>query len=725
MHRRAPRRGAWIPLATFLLAGLAASARAQSTRPSIDDVRVGFQGFLRPGVWTPITVRTRGGEAPVRGSLDIITPDSDGLNTRLSQDAFLGAGERRDFFHSVMVASTSAEIEAVLVDAGAGPVANKLVRLDDGTLSVLTPAQHLIVSLGQAAGLAEALDDPSAAVRLPVAARVGPEDLPVQWFAYEAVDVLVIATASANLFDSLDGARASAIQAWVRQGGRLVVSVGRNWQIVADSFIGSLLPARLIGQDAARSPEAVELYANSRVRFEVPAAGLAIAQLDGLAGRVDVEAGGKPLVVTGAAGLGTVTLVAFDVDSAPFAAWGGRGDFWLKLLEVRRDAAAEVDNTATMQFGFFGISDLATLLHNDLENFPDVSVVPFGYVALLIFAYILVIGPLDYFVLRRLGRLELTWITFPAMVLVISAAAYFVAHRLKGNALRINRIEFVDIDAATSTLRGSSFFSLFSPRIARYDLAMEPELCAAGSWADLGQGQRQTDRVAAWLGLPEDAYRGVYGESSVSLLGRRGYSFHDPDATALEQVPVPVWAVKTLRFRWLAKAGPSLELAVRPAESGLSGTLTNHLATPIHDVLVVYGDFVYELPRVEPGEVVDLSRQSARAARDFFGAAAVTAEAAADESRRVGRTALARNLLFSGLMPRKGQELQNDALRELELGGLRAVGKVVALARVPGAAGRLWLNAFPSSGTAPPPVDGKEASETFLRVFTDPLKDPP
>ena len=56
-----------------------------------------------------------------------------------------------------------------------------------------------------------------------------------------------------------------------------------------------------------------------------------------------------------------------------------------------------------------------------LENFEKVPVVNFGWVALFILVYILIVGPLDYFLLKRVfKRLELTWITFPAIVVVVS-----------------------------------------------------------------------------------------------------------------------------------------------------------------------------------------------------------------------------------------------------------------------------------------------------------------
>ena len=46
--------------------------------------------------------------------------------------------------------------------------------------------------------------------------------------------------------------------------------------------------------------------------------------------------------------------------------------------------------------------------------------VPFWLVAGLIVVYILLIGPGDYFFLRKLvGRMEWTWLTFPLVVLLV------------------------------------------------------------------------------------------------------------------------------------------------------------------------------------------------------------------------------------------------------------------------------------------------------------------
>src|SRR5205085_8314289 len=130
-------------------------------------------------------------------------------------------------------------------------------------------------------------------------------------------------------------------------------------------------------------------------------------------------------------GRGNITYLAFSLDEAPFTLWDGRVDF-LKTM-INQFAPAVNANDRNQNFGGGwrdggGTHDVATSLQQSLDNF-DVNVVPFGYVALFIILYILVVGPLDYFILKHVfHKLEWTWITFPTVVLAVSIAAYFTAY---------------------------------------------------------------------------------------------------------------------------------------------------------------------------------------------------------------------------------------------------------------------------------------------------------
>jgi hypothetical protein len=119
------------------------------------------------------------------------------------------------------------------------------------------------------------------------------------------------------------------------------------------------------------------------------------------------------------------------------------------------DNAGGTSSGAARSFYNSGVTDLASQLRVALEQFPRVKLIPFGWVAFLIFLYILAIGPGDYLFLKRVvKRMELTWLTFPAIVIGVSLLAYYAAYRLKGDDLLINKIDVVDVDQVSGLTRG-------------------------------------------------------------------------------------------------------------------------------------------------------------------------------------------------------------------------------------------------------------------------------
>jgi hypothetical protein len=741
-------KGRRIPARRIVLTALMAAAspavpvEAQRPTVTISGIRAGFQGIVKPGYWLPVTVdiETRGTD--FRGRLQLMVPDSDDLDTSIFREVFVGRDQSEAISHFVKPGGINSRITAQLIDAAGQIVARGQLdpsSPDQRATHALQAGQSLIISLGGPSGLR---DDPATdkvAVSDPphvFASLLSETELPTQWFAYGSVEYLVMATGNAEQLDRLDAGRAGALRTWVRQGGQLVVCVANNWQIVGKShWLGPMLPARLTGVATLNVAESLEVFAGSKARLMTGPGGLPIAELIDVKGTVLVRQDKRPLVVRGAYGLGTVTLVAFDTDSGPFRQWAGARDFWGKLLGLQRvrNDTPEGSNVQSLQrLGTYGVSDLATVLCSHLENFPNVTVVSFGWVALLIFFYILLIGPVDYFFLKKVvGRLELTWITFPTWVVVISVAAYYSAYWLKGDALRLNRIDIVDVDHPSRTLRGTGFLSIFSPRIDTYTIAMTPQLGAGGTWAELGMGRDQADHNCSWLGVPEDAFRSLYGRGSVGLLGRKGYAYIGSEATAVENVPIKVWSVGTFTGRWLAQAAPILDGELRAAETALVGTVINRLDKPLHDVLVAYGNLAYELGVLQPNTPLELTTKNQRVLSGLLGdqgLARISQErfhrgGAGPRDLDVGR--LVRILTFAARSPERAGQLPNRYHRDLDLSDQLELGRAVLIARVEAPGGQLWLGAAPETQAQPPAVQAETRQDTFLRIIVEPKRTQP
>jgi hypothetical protein len=605
-------------LAAVILLG-SSPAVAQDDGLRIDEVEVGFHDQFKTGTWTPLWVTLSGGKQSFQGTLVVEVPDGDGVATfTYPAPVFLEPGRSQRI--------------ALLIKPGQVPLATQLRVYaggvgDDGrprgrlrlrqefppfsyrNLEELTHTDDLFLVLGGASLSDTLLGSSNAAQERnhAVASLDSASLLPTRWYGYEGVDAVVVATADADDLALLDDARTAALAEWVRHGGRLVVSVGANWDQVSNHPIAQLLPASLAAEGPVPLLEFAGLieFTNTKEALLPPGAieGVPVARLQNVRGRVLVDEGPLPLIVRGSYGFGEVTLVGIDLDRAPFNRWKGRPQFWRRMLELPGDDDAN-QNAMTRQIGFMAMTDLASQLRHCLEEFEGVRLVSFGWVAFFIVLYILLIGPADYFFLKKVwNRLELTWITFPTMVVAVSVAAYFTAYGLKGRDLRANQIELIDVDGASNLVRGTTWFTLFSPRIDTYNLDVGPTL-----------GTRlpgQPGPVIAWMGLPEDSLRGMYRTSGVSLL-HRDYRI-GLDAESLLGVPIQVWSTKSFTAQWQRSATGIIEIAgpgrlTSPGPGAVEGTFAHHLDRTLEQCVLAFDTRAYQLGDLAPGQQVTVEQ---------------------------------------------------------------------------------------------------------------------
>jgi hypothetical protein len=758
----------------FLLAA-AASASAQKPERNITSIDAGF-GFgvgatttLKVGHWAPIAVQIDVRNGAFRGEIEITTPDADGHDATIVIPNVAVPENVNRTSHTayglVKFGKSDLSVKVALVEIDANGRRNvvdeKTTRLGEQGRSTedVKSVQELIVYHGDVGGLFEIKDlaNKMYAMKAPAVARLRSErDFPIQWYGYGGVDYLILGTGDERLFDRLDPQRASAIRTWVRQGGRLIVSVGKNWQIVRDSFLAPMLPAKITGVDEidlakTTVQSSFEHFADRKAPMELKnVTKMAAAKLENLKspGKTPLQHAGRPLVHTAAYGLGQVTLLAFDVGEAPFRDWKGASKFWINLLKLRAPVEGDVN-----QQTYRGETDYddAREINNRMEDFPDVTVVPFHWVALLIFLYILLIGPIDYFFLKKVvKRLELTWITFPTWVVLVSAAAYYSAYILKGDDLRLNRLEVVDVDQSSNTLRGTSFLCIFSPRIDRYSVAYTPSLADGGSWSQLAadakdlkagtMGEDQMVGVTSWHGVPDDSPRGFSGDASPGLLGRRPYRFQTVNNSSMLRVqdaPVQVWSVKTFTSQWLGRSEPVLETKLRVEGLQLRGTIKNLLPHPMENVVLAFGDLVWMAPKLEPNFVVDVNAIQSRGLSDMLRSSGGGEQYAPQWQRQrqiTGSFADTDNLMRILLFHRARGDMSAGGRREagsfylsnLDFSQQLEFGRAVLLARLPMNAapgGTLWLNEEPQDKTEPTVPTAKQRTQTYLRVLIDPVKE--
>jgi hypothetical protein len=116
------------------------------------------------------------------------------------------------------------------------------------------------------------------------------------------------------------------------------------------------------------------------------------------------------------------------------------------------------------------------LLFADLVDTRQVRKVPISILLALLVLYLAVIGPGDRWLLGRLRRPMLTWLTFPTYILLFSGLIYLIGYRLRSGQTEWNELQIVDVIpqqvGAPALLRGRTYGGLYSPATGLYPLAL-------------------------------------------------------------------------------------------------------------------------------------------------------------------------------------------------------------------------------------------------------------
>ncbi|MBN1908254.1 MAG: hypothetical protein JW818_00815 [Pirellulales bacterium] len=618
------RRSTILLLAALSLTVLTGSGRAwgqESAAPKFVRADFGLGGEFKLGVWTPVRLTIRGGTETLRGTVTLTVPDGDGVPSEVStppdRPCLILPGNDTPVFLCARIGRSEASPVAKLIVNGRVVTQKEFTpNATDAELRCpqgLGAAQRWFLEIGPTKiGVGDAVKRlPSDSGLEPVVTRLTDvEQMPTRWYGYEGVEAIVISTSKLELLRKLssgNNARLDALERWIEMGGRLVLAVGANGSEIFDEQgpLARFAPGKLATMEPLKRTIALESYADSRVPVPNQGKAMQVPCFKDVQGTIEAEEPGLPLVVRTQRGFGEIVFIAADLDRAPWSRWPSRSALIARLLGLPTKAPDDGQSSTGGAFMGEGYEDISGQLRSCLDRFKGVRPVSFGAVVAGILVYILLIGPGDYFLLRKLKRMEWTWITFPTVVVVFCVATYWLAYELKGRQLRVNQVDVVDVDTQTGLVRGTTWANIFSPRMETYNLSLRPTE-ALGE-----QPEGQSEVLVSWLGLPGNGLGGMQSSGGSTIQWRRGYRF-TPSLDAMDGCPIQVWSTKSVtgRYRLHWEGRPRADL--RQVDELPVGRVANPFDFPLEDCLLVYDRWAYKLGTLEPGASVAIENERNR-----------------------------------------------------------------------------------------------------------------
>ncbi len=470
---------------------------------------------------------------------------------------------------------------------------------------VVLPAGDTVVAVFCVPGMSGAglggLFDGDSALRTNVV-MLTPKTAPDHRLGYQGADVLVWVNPDPSQITSV--AQREALLNYVTQGGHLVLAAGTGWQALTGSFLAELLPARPTASDLVADLPALRPYGlprapkDRRTGMSVLRGGgqaflpdaLVLMRLEDVRGEVLMEHQGRPVIVRGPVGVGRVSLVGFDPTKSPFAGVAPtlKPRFWSMVLGI------DVISKAAGELG--AMNQASGPLIRALNDFPGFKPINFTFIVLFLIGYVILIGPADYFILKRLNKLHWTWVTFPAIAVVASVLAFWLLSSERVRGLLANSISVVDASAGGDEIVGTTFMTFLSPRQTRYTVTLAP-----GTVGSVAPREFQVFGPGPGPGL------GMTG-STCRVYGAGDF---------IDRLLVRIWDAQTTEASWRTAAPALPDVALFRQGGVLRGTVTNSTPDALGDAVVLFAGRAVRLGTLRPGETVDLRGRPSGALADY------------------------------------------------------------------------------------------------------------
>lgn len=530
----------------------------------------GSDGIVREGCWFPVACEVFNDGPAFDAVFEFSSRQTGGGQVRQMKIELPTNTRKRFVFPLFAGSSRYATWQARLLDASGK------VRAEHPNIQVqdVSRESYLVGGLGRSfAGLpvlpqAGSPRGPQARV-----ARMTVEQFPDNPLALEGLGALYLNSEKAL---DLKVGQAAALATWVHGGGELMVGIEQAQDVTSTRWLGELLPIELTGTTTNRSRGEIHEWlaggagANPRDPYSLLEPDSTFEQGEFLVftgvnhgGKVDLSVGGQPMVVSARRGRGTVTVLLFSPEREPFKSWKHRQWFWARL------AGLPGDYFAPAQVATYGGISVDGVIGAMIET-RQTRKLPVEWLLALLTVYLIVIGPLDYWWLKKINRQMLTWLTFPAYVAIFSLLIYWLGYKLRAGETEWSEFHITDVlpRDGGADLRGRTFASLYSSVNARYKLASDLSHAALRSeYRGFIGGGQESSRINAEL--VANAFRAEVG--------------------------VPVWSSQMYVSDWIQAGDAPLSATLTRRGNQLSLAVENRLGRVLGPCFLVYEGRLHEL----------------------------------------------------------------------------------------------------------------------------------
>lgn len=365
-----------------------------------------------------------------------------------------------------------------------------------------------------------------------------------------------------------------ALLKWVQDGGTLLLGAADQINATAGVF-KEYLPLSLSQEMTAISAEALTKLSGGGIFIQpisVYSATSSEGSLPVLTENNEVLAAKKKV------GSGEVIQTTFSLGDQPLASMDGYGALLAKVINIQ-----SISQQGMMRQGQSPLDQISYELRNINELFPSFEV-SVSYMLIVIILYILIIGPILYFVLKKADKREHAWWIIPSISVVLSIVLFIVGAKDRIVQPQVQQSAFYKVNEDNS-VNGYYVESILTNRSGDFVVNADQNTTAVAL--------RNYNNFTGTMGpLHETSY--IKENASGSTLTLRDLSY---------------WSVQSFGGKTSAQNIGKMDIDITLKNEKLIGTVKNNFPFALKDVTLISGVKEVKLGDIEANGTLQVNKE--------------------------------------------------------------------------------------------------------------------
>ncbi len=257
-------------------------------------------------------------------------------------------------------------------------------------------------------------------------------------------------------------------------------------------------------------------------------------------------------------GSGEIIQTAFSLGDQPLASMDGYAALLAKIIDIQ-----SISQQGMMSQGQSPLDQISYELRNINELFPSFEV-SVSYMLIVIILYIIIIGPVLYFVLKKVDKREHAWWIIPVFSIVLSIGLFIVGAKDRIVQPQVQQSAFYKVNE-DSSLNGYYVESILTNRSGDFIV--------------------NTDKNTTAVAMRN--YNNFTG--SVGDLHESSYIKENANGSTLTLRDLNYWSVQSFGGKTSAKNIGKMDVDITLKNEKLTGTIKNNFPFELKDVTLISG----------------------------------------------------------------------------------------------------------------------------------------